>query len=107
MTNRTDLRALWNAVLSMNTLAEFVALHRLGYPLLTRKELDEKAKTIREEVTILETLKQCAETLKHVRKLNNDTKPSLMSDQPSRAKEQREDRNHQSAKNLCAHSLPQ
>ena len=31
-----DLRLLWNAVVSMNTVAEYVALHRLGYVQVAR-----------------------------------------------------------------------
>lgn len=67
--NRTDLRLLWNAIVSMNTVAEFVALHRLGYYIVSRTELDNVAKQIRLEFASLSDVKFCAETFKHVRKI--------------------------------------
>jgi hypothetical protein len=69
--NQNQLRQLWNAVVSMNTVAEYVALDRLGYKEVGRVELFEKAKEIRKEHPILLDLKVCAETLKHVRKLDS------------------------------------
>jgi hypothetical protein len=68
-------RLLWNATVSMNTVAEYVALDRLGYNQISRKELDETAKQIREDQPILADLKYCAETFKHVRKIKDH--PSL------------------------------
>jgi len=65
--NPTDLRLLWNAIVSMNTVAEFLALHRLGYPPLYRENLNAEAKKLR-DLSALTNLKHLAETLKHVRK---------------------------------------
>jgi hypothetical protein len=67
--NPNDLRLLINAILSMNTIAEFVALDRIDYTSVDRKQLNEKANDIRNASPALKNLKICAETLKHVRKL--------------------------------------
>jgi hypothetical protein len=67
--DQNQLRRLWNEVVSMNTVAEYVALDRLGYEELEREELGNKANEIRNGNPILRDLKVCAETLKHVRKL--------------------------------------
>src|SRR5271169_4717423 len=67
--NQNELRRLWNAVVSMNTIAEYVALDRLKYKKIDSDKLDEEAKKIREYNPILLDLKVCAEMLKHVRKL--------------------------------------
>lgn len=68
--DQNQLRRLWNAVVSMNTVAEYVALERLDYrEALGRDELAEKASEIRKGNPALHDLKDCAETLKHVRKL--------------------------------------
>jgi hypothetical protein len=72
-----DFGLVWNAIVCMNTVAEFVALHQLGYPEnLTRSDLAKKAKQIRDSNPPLDALKFEVETLKHVRKLtdakNND-----------------------------------
>jgi len=65
-----DLRLLLNAIISMNTVAEFVALDRLDYAKISEKELGKQANEIRRQFPSLEDLKFCAETLKHVRKLH-------------------------------------
>ena len=44
-----NFRKLWNAALSMNTVAEYLALHRAGYPTLDRFKVDEKAAAVRSE----------------------------------------------------------
>jgi chemotaxis regulatin CheY-phosphate phosphatase CheZ len=67
--DQNQLRRLWNAVVSMNTVAEYVALDRLRYKQVAREQLDQKAKEIRRDNQVLLELKDCAETLKHVRKL--------------------------------------
>jgi len=54
----------------MNTAPEYVALERLGYREVKRRELDETAKNIRQNHKCLLDLKFCAETFKHVRKLD-------------------------------------
>jgi len=65
-----NIRLLWNVVVSMNTVPEFLALHRLRYPPdLPRKELDAEADGIRDELSGFLKLQFCANTLKHVRKI--------------------------------------
>jgi len=66
-----NVRLLWNVVVSMNTVPEFLALHRLRYPSdLPRKELDAEADGIRDELSGFLELQFCANTLKHVRKIS-------------------------------------
>lgn len=77
MSDPNDLRSLWNAVVSMNTVAEYLALDRLGYPKVQLDELNRKAKEIREKSPILIDLKFCAETLKHVRKLQGTSSAAM------------------------------
>jgi hypothetical protein len=67
--NPSDVRSLWNAVVSMNTVAEFVALDRLGYAVVSRRELAATTEQIRRSQPSLRDLKYCAETFKHVRKI--------------------------------------
>jgi hypothetical protein len=67
-----DLRRLWNAVVSMNTVAEYVALDRMGYSPTSRKILDQKTNEIRDGSPGLSDLKFCADTFKHVRKIVKD-----------------------------------
>jgi hypothetical protein len=67
-----DLRLLWNAVVSMNTIAEYVALDQLEYAAVPRHTLDNAAAAIRARNPILSDLKYCAETFKHVRKMSRD-----------------------------------
>jgi hypothetical protein len=59
---------LWNAVVSMNTVAEFVALDQLKYGVLDGAEIDKQAAKIRNAHPILQDIKKCTETLKHVRR---------------------------------------
>jgi hypothetical protein len=66
--NPSDFRLLWNAIVTMNTMAEFVALHRHDYAAISRSDLAAMATSIRD--SSLEDLKFCAETLKHVRKID-------------------------------------
>jgi len=66
-----NIRLLWNVVVSMNTVPEFLVLHRLRYPLdLSRKELDAGADRIRDELSGFVELQFCANALKHVRKIS-------------------------------------
>src|SRR5215204_2177200 len=68
---RSDPRLFWNALVSMNSVAEWVALARLGYPdrdKLAEQTLIDGAKKVRQEFAILGHVKYWAETLKHVRK---------------------------------------
>lgn len=67
----SDLRVLWNAVVSANTVPEYVALDRAGYREISKGELAEKANDIRAQSTALLDLKYCAETFKHVRKIRD------------------------------------
>jgi hypothetical protein len=69
--NPDDVKMLWNAVVSMNTVPEFVALDRLGYAEKSAGELNCAAKAIREREPCLLALKECEETFKHVRKIKD------------------------------------
>ena len=77
--DQNQLQRLWNAVVSMNTVAEYVALDRLGYEHLERQELDKQAEEIRKGNPILLNLKVCADTLKHVRKLERKVRTEVTS----------------------------
>jgi hypothetical protein len=63
-----DLRLIYNAILSMNTAAEYVALERLKYGELIKKQISDEAYKIRAAFSTLADLNDCAVTLKHVRK---------------------------------------
>jgi hypothetical protein len=67
---QNDIRLLWNALVSMNTVPEFLVLHRRNYqPLdIEREELGSEAEKIRDELGF-EELHFCANTFKHVRKI--------------------------------------
>ena len=66
---QNSIRLLWNALVSMNTVPEFLVLDQLKYPLeLKREKLDAEAQKIREELGLTE-LQYCANTFKHVRKI--------------------------------------
>lgn len=73
--NSSDFRLLWNALVSMNTVAEFVALERLEYDSVSRSALTQTADQTREKN--LADLKFCAETLKHVRKIRDHPNSEL------------------------------
>ena len=63
----SDIRLLFNALVSMNTVPEFLALHRLGYAVdISREELDEEVETIRVDLC-LTALQFCTNMFKHVR----------------------------------------
>jgi hypothetical protein len=64
--NPDDFRSLWNAIVSMNTVAEYLALEQLQYAQVPREKLDTTAKQIRDKDQSLIDLKSCAEALKHV-----------------------------------------
>ena len=65
-----DYRSLWNAIVSMNTVAEHVALEQHQYNAqVSRQQLDRTANQIRDND--LADLKFCAEALKHVRKIKD------------------------------------
>ena len=75
--NAEEIRFLWNAIVSLNTVLEFLALDQLDYdPDLDRQSLYVKGAEIRERFPALRTLKKCANTFKHVRSIpskRNDT----------------------------------
>ena len=64
---------LWNALVSLNTVAEFVALEQKEYREVSGKELMKSANQLRGR--ILHDLKYCVETLKHVRKIDDRKMP--------------------------------
>jgi hypothetical protein len=67
--NPDDFRSLWNTIISMNTVAEYLALEQLQYAPVSRQKLAGTANQIRN--TDLTDLKFCAEALKHVRKITD------------------------------------
>jgi hypothetical protein len=69
-----DLRLLWNAVFSLNTIAEFVVLHRCNYETdLDCNELFKEAEQIRKKIPELDYLNKCAIAFKHVRRNQKKT----------------------------------
>ena len=65
----SDIRLLFNALVSMNPVPEFLALHRLDYALdISREKLDEEAEAIRVDLR-LTALQFCANMFKHVRRV--------------------------------------
>jgi hypothetical protein len=65
-----DIRLLWNALVSMNSVAEHLALDQLGYTPVSRSELTSVANQIRQQHYLLD-LQFCADTFKHVRKIKD------------------------------------
>jgi hypothetical protein len=65
-----DVRLLWNALVSMNSVAEYLALEKLNYAQVSRNELTSEAKRICQQHDLLD-LKFCAEMFKHVRKIED------------------------------------
>ncbi len=66
---QNNIRLVWNAIISMNTVPEYVALDQRKYPReLDRDVLDTEALKICEDLGLTE-LRYCANTLKHVRKI--------------------------------------
>jgi hypothetical protein len=79
-----DLRSAWNAILSLNTMPEFLALHRLVYrDNVDRKVLDSEADKIRKEHLPLAKLNNEAIKLKHVRRLSGQKRKEPFSSTPS------------------------
>ena len=67
--NPNDIRLLWNAIVSMNTVPDHIALDRLGHALeVNREEFDAEVQEVRKELDLTE-LQYCANTLKHVRRI--------------------------------------
>ena len=62
-----NLRKLWNAVVSMNSVADHLAIHQDNYPSLKRSEVDQRTADVRDQYSDLKDIKFCADTLKHVR----------------------------------------
>jgi hypothetical protein len=62
-----DVRRLWNAVISMNSVADYMAVGQIGYRPASRQELQDLADKLREDHG-LEDLEVCADALKHLRK---------------------------------------
>src|SRR5689334_10603498 len=69
--NPTDFRLLENALISMDTVPERLALHQLGYPQLSRKALNEEAQKVRGQYSSLKDLHSCANTIKHGRRIRD------------------------------------
>jgi hypothetical protein len=62
-----DIRLLWNALVSMNSVAEYLALERLKYASTSRQVIRYVADKVRQQYD-LEVLELCADKLKHLRK---------------------------------------
>jgi hypothetical protein len=74
-----DLRFVYNAIITMNTVAEYVALEQLNYENVDRMKLSQTANKIRDAHPSLRDLNDCAVTLKHVRKLGFHQTTSIIS----------------------------
>jgi len=72
--NPNDFRSLWNAIVSMNTVPEYMALEQLQYAQVPREKLDATAEQIRAKDQSIIDLKTCAAALKHVRKTTRSNK---------------------------------
>jgi hypothetical protein len=66
-----DFRLLESALYSMDTVAERLGLHQLGYAQVSREALYQKAKEIRDQSTSLENLHSCSNALKHGRSIRD------------------------------------
>jgi len=63
----SDFRLLGNAILSMNTVAEYLGLDRRGYPSdISRDQRRREAQEVRDDLSLAD-LQVCADALKHVR----------------------------------------
>ncbi len=71
-----NFRFVWNAILSLNTVPEYLAIHRLDYEEVDRTTLDNEGNRIRNEFPSLRRLKKCANALKHVRSMPKNPKRS-------------------------------
>ena len=72
--NPDDFRLLWNAIISMNSVPEYMALDQHGYAEVSREALAATANQIRNTDQSLKDVKFCAEALKHVRKIPPENK---------------------------------
>jgi hypothetical protein len=84
MRSPSDLRLAWNAILTLNTMPEFLVFHRLGYP----EDVDDKAigrevAEIRKNYLSLTNLNNEAIKLKHVRHLRSQKRNEPFSSTPS------------------------
>jgi hypothetical protein len=70
--NPNDLRSVWNAILTMNTVAESIALERLNYGSVDRDTRIKRSSDIRETYPCLRDLQNCTDAMKHVRKQTRD-----------------------------------
>jgi hypothetical protein len=75
--NRDEFRSVWNAAVSLNTIAEYLALHRSRYVAMTEVELNKAANTIRNDIPQLGKLNNEVIALKHVRSLRGVKKQDL------------------------------
>jgi hypothetical protein len=78
--NPNDFRSLDNIIGSMNTVAEYLGLHRLDYPpYVSRNERRREAQAIRDD-NRLKDVQTCADVIKHVRiELEQDGVTSTLS----------------------------
>jgi hypothetical protein len=67
----SELHLLWNILVVMNTVPEYLAVDRLGYSPVRRDVLDKAAQKIRHHSCYLLDVKFCSEACKHVRKITD------------------------------------
>jgi len=70
--NPNDLRSLWNALLTMNSVPESVELQQLNYSSVDRDSRIKRSSDIRATYPCLGDLQHCADAMKHVRKQTRD-----------------------------------
>jgi hypothetical protein len=77
--NPDDFRLLWNAIISMNSVPEYMALDQHGYAAtVSRDALARAASQIRNKDQSLKDVKFCADALKHVRKIPPKSPPGAV-----------------------------
>jgi hypothetical protein len=69
--SQNEFHLLWNTLVVMNTVPEYLALDRLGHTPVRRDVLDGTAQRIRHQYCYLLDVKFCAEACKHVRKITD------------------------------------
>jgi hypothetical protein len=67
----SEFHLLWNTLVVMNTVPEYLALDRLGYSPVRRDVLDKAAQKIRHHSCYLLDVKFCSEACKHARKIRD------------------------------------
>lgn len=78
-----DYRLLWNALMAMNTVPEYIVLEKENFrDDMSRDELYEKANKVREADEILTVLRKCVETMRYGGKVDGKQKAVQASSPP-------------------------